>query len=99
MKKKNHVNVLNQIVVDSKTVSRNRVRIPTRSLRHLGVKPGQRVLVFRNEQFGDVEVKVSPKGNYTVERDGSVRFPANKFGVHKEFVSQADRTSNCVVVL
>lgn len=95
---KNHNTVQNVLTVNSYTVSRNRVRICTRSLRHLNVKPGERVMVV-DRGLGDIEVLPNKKGNYKVEKDGSVRFPAHKFGLNKnKFDSHACNVTTEVLV-
>lgn len=95
---KNHNTVQNVLAVNSYTVSRNRVRICTRSLRHLGVKPGTRVQVM-DSGLGDIQVVPAKNGNYKVEKDGSVRFPANKFGLfNKNFGSYACNVTSEVLV-
>ena len=75
----NHKINSKNINFESKTGSRNRLRIPVAGTRHSNIKPGDRVTV---QQEGIMlYVTKNPKGCYKVERDGAIRFPANKYGL------------------
>jgi hypothetical protein len=66
----------------TKTGSRNRVRIPVAGTRFTkAIKPGDRVEVGYDLITDSIRVQVNPKGNYKVEKDGAVRFPAHKFNL------------------
>ena len=77
----------------SKTGSRNRLRITTGGSRFAGIKPGDRVNISRaGGLFSDVEIVVDPKGNYKVEKNGAIRFPAHKFGLGSADIFTASDT-------
>lgn len=66
----------------AKTGSRNRLRIPVCATRFSNaIAPKTRVSVEFSPVTLTVEVKPDPKGRYTVEKDGAVRFPAHLFNL------------------
>ena len=98
MAKRNHTLQSNTLNFLSKTGSRNRLRIPVAGNRHLGIKPGDRVKVSYNLFAGETSIVLDPKGNYKVEKDGAVRFPADKFGLASEDIfTSADKLSQKTV--
>jgi hypothetical protein len=92
---------LNKIAADftSKTGSRTRVRIPVAGTRHIGIQPGQKVTV---SGFRKITITKGAKpGNnvYTVEKDGAIRIPADKYGLRDVGIEIAcDRLTNSVLV-
>jgi|694.fasta_scaffold10192_28 hypothetical protein len=98
---RNHKLEADCVVYRSNTVSRSRCRITVNAMRKLGIKPAQRVQVEQTYVDGVNCIKVTsnPKGNYKVERDGSLRFSSNLFPVRqKGHFTQADNTMNAVVI-
>jgi len=64
------------------TASRNRVRIPVAGTRFTqAIKAGDRVQVGYDLITNSIRVVVDPLGNYKVEKDGAIRFPAHKFAL------------------
>ena len=98
MAKRNHTVESNTLNFLSKTGSRNRLRIPVAGNRHMGIKPGDRVKVSYSFLNCEVTIVSDPKGNYKVEKDGAVRFPADKFGLASEDIfTAADKLSQKTV--
>ena len=64
-----------------KTGSRNRVRIPVCGAHCVGFKPGDKALVVWNCVTEKLNIFKSAWGNYTVEKDGAIRFPIKRFGL------------------
>jgi hypothetical protein len=84
--------------VAKKTGSRNRVRIPVAGTRHNEIKPGTRVNV--KVLMDGVSIESNKDGNYKVEKDGAVRFPAHKFLLDsKNLFIAADNLSGVLAVL
>lgn len=78
----NHNLDSNMLNFKTNTGSRNRVRIPVAGTRFTkAIKPGDRVEVGYDLITDSIRVQVNPKGNYKVEKDGAVRFPAHKFAL------------------
>ena len=78
----NHNLDSNMLNFKSKTGSRNRIRIPVAGTRFTkGIKAGDRVEVIFDKVTKTVNVKQNPNGNYKVEKDGAIRFPAHKFSL------------------
>jgi hypothetical protein len=64
----------------------------------MGIKPGDRVKVSYSFLNCEVTIVSDPKGNYKVEKDGAVRFPADKFGLPSEDIfTSADTISKKAV--
>jgi hypothetical protein len=80
----NHKLESRKITYTAKTGSRNRLRIPVQGTRHSEIKPGDRVNVFYNRTLIEVSIVKDPKGNYKVEKDGAIRFPAHKYSLAAE---------------
>jgi hypothetical protein len=98
---RNHKLEADAVVYRSNTVSRRRCRITTNAMRKLGFKPAQRVQVEQTTLEGRNVIKVSanPRGNYKVERDGSLRFSSNLYPVRQQgHFTQADKTIDAVVI-
>ena len=97
MAKRNHTIQSNTLNFLSKTGSRNRLRIPVAGTRHTGINPGDRVKVSYNLLDCEVKIEVDPKGNYKVEKDGALRFPAHLFNLPSdEIFTSADKITNVV---
>lgn len=63
---------------NSKTGSRNRVRIPVAGTRFAGqIHPGDRVTI--KWDFFGVVLSPDNNGKYKVEKDGAIRFPAHRY--------------------
>jgi hypothetical protein len=78
----NHKLDSNMLNFKTKTGSRNRVRIPVAGTRFTKtIKPGDRVEVGYDLITNSIRVQVNEKGNYKVEKDGAIRFPAHKFNL------------------
>jgi len=83
----------------SKTGSRTRVRVPVAGVRHIGFKPGQKVTVT-----GFRKVTITPgakpgRNVYTVEKDGAIRIPADKYGLREVGIEIAcDVLTNSVMI-
>jgi len=97
---RNHKLVADAIVTKSNLVSRQRCRITTKCMRKVGFKPGERVNVQFDSYEGRSVIKVTqnPKGNYKIERDGSLRFSSNRYTVNRSHYIQAEKTEDCVVI-
>ena len=80
----NHKTTNISINYTTKTGSRERVRIPTLGVFSAGVYAGMRVSVARVGKR--VVITQNPTGNYKVEKNGAVRFPASKFGLNPKKV-------------
>ena len=91
--------------VQSKTVnilantgSRNRLRIPVVGTRFVGIQPGDRVSVKYSTSDYNVDIVLDPNGNYKVEKNGAIRFPAHKFNLpSKDAFIAADQLSKKVM--
>jgi hypothetical protein len=95
----NHTLKSNTLNFVSKTGSRNRLRIPVAGTRNCNIQPGDRVEVFFDFRNMQVSCIKHADGNYKVERDGAVRFPAHKFGLSADDVYTACDKINKTVVL
>lgn len=81
----------------ARTGSRNRLRIPVAGAKHTGIQPGSRVMIARSRNGLNVEIVSDPKGNYKVEKDGSVRFPVSKFNLPSDHLYiEADQLSKTI---
>ena len=85
----NHELTENSVKYSSKTGSRTRVRIPVAGTRHIGIQPGDKVhvTVFQNKvSIKPLRQRYSSKAPwiYTVEKDGAIRIPANKWGLRTQ---------------
>jgi hypothetical protein len=90
----NHKLTAKALIFTSKTGSRNRLRIPVSGVRHLDIRPGDRVNVFYDTTNFQVTVLKNDRGNYKVEKDGAVRFPAHKFALPASDVTIASDSLN-----
>jgi hypothetical protein len=78
------------------------VRVPVAGVKHIGIQPGEKVFVS-----GRKKVKIAPLSKnsigvnvYTVEKDGAIRIPANKFGLPTQGLTvTCDQLENCVTVM
>lgn len=82
----NHELTENSVKYSSQTGSRTRVRIPVAGTKHIGIQPGDKVFVSGKQK---VTIALLPKNSigvnvYTVEKDGAIRIPANKWGLRTQ---------------
>lgn len=82
----------------SKTGSRDRVRVPVMGASAVGINPGDKVLVSRTKKGAKIE-RNTLYGNYTVEKDGAIRFPAWKFGLKSNGIKIKTTQTKSAVVL
>ena len=88
----------------ARTGSRQRVRVPVAGTRFIGsIKPGDKVLVHQERNYVSI-MKVDctnkrPKNVYTVEKDGAIRIPANKFGLRqKDSIVACDNIAEAIYI-
>jgi bifunctional DNA-binding transcriptional regulator/antitoxin component of YhaV-PrlF toxin-antitoxin module len=96
----NHILAQRSVVYISKTGSRNRIRIPVEGNKKANINPGDRVKVFYDINNICVSIIKDPNGNYKVEKDGAIRFPAHKYSLkNKDNIISANEITQRVICI
>jgi hypothetical protein len=96
----NHTLTQRSVVYIAKTGSRNRIRIPVEGNKNAQINPGDRVKVVYDINNICVSIVKDPHGNYKVEKDGAIRFPAHKYSLrNKDNIISANAITQKVICL